>query len=370
MLLSGHYYCYLTLRYVLKLLTTPFSVHAVHASRRLQSMYVSPHVCIPRIPECLHSTHTRMLAFHAYLNVDTAFYPGGREVVDLNPATRSNFRATSVHRHHPFFLPAPRSPPHLVPQATYSYRASPSTTTTLTPFPPLRPCPHPLPPLARQTQTYSYRATSFQSHHPYCFPLPRSPPFLFPLSSSNLLLEGHSLSPPPSLLPPRPLPPRLKQFTPTGPPPSTAITLTASLPPPSPYPLSSSNLLLEGHSLAPPPSLLPPPPPASQATYSYRTTSFHHHHPYSLPVPALPLPSPLKQLIPTGALPSTTTTFTPFPPLPPLPLPSALRQLTPAGPPPFTVITITSSHQCREDQADDKQHQWHQNTDQNKWTEA
>ena len=26
--------------------------------------------------------------------------------------------------------------------------------------------------------------------------------------------------------------------------------------------------------------------------------------------------------------------------------------------------------QCREDQADDKQHQWHQHRDQSKWTEA
>ena len=31
---------------------------------------------------------------------------------------------------------------------------------------------------------------------------------------------------------------------------------------------------------------------------------------------------------------------------------------------------VRHGDQCREDQADDKQHQWHQHRDQSKWTEA
>ena len=32
--------------------------------------------------------------------------------------------------------------------------------------------------------------------------------------------------------------------------------------------------------------------------------------------------------------------------------------------------SLRHGDQCREDQADDKQHQWHQHRDQSKWTEA
>ena len=32
--------------------------------------------------------------------------------------------------------------------------------------------------------------------------------------------------------------------------------------------------------------------------------------------------------------------------------------------------SLRHEDQCREDQADNKQHQWHQHRDQNKWTEA
>ena len=41
------------------------SAHAVHASRHLQSTHANPNVCIPRIPERLHSTQTRISIFHA-----------------------------------------------------------------------------------------------------------------------------------------------------------------------------------------------------------------------------------------------------------------------------------------------------------------
>ena len=32
--------------------------------------------------------------------------------------------------------------------------------------------------------------------------------------------------------------------------------------------------------------------------------------------------------------------------------------------------SLRHGDQCREDQADDKQHQWHQHTDKSEWTEA